>query len=257
MEFLYRIRTHTNDRFKAIEKKLTASELQSQASVPQAVFEKTLPDLRSAVTDARKKDVRVSPAVIEDLRSKLLATSSSTPEFWPTVSEFVSYRSLVASELPEQARKLRTEEIRTCTDSLPQPMRLKEVLSPQRAITTRGVYENCRFVLDSPEQDATLNAILKGNTSLITFRNCLIEYHGGDINLILAWDKEPFTMTLEGRGSEDPNRIIHPTLSGPAIEFENCVFNFSFQTAPPPKGQQFSTALLAQNAASVSLPVAR
>ena len=283
-------RTHTSDRLEAIEKKLTASELQSQASVPQAVFEKTLPDLRSAVTNARKKDVRVSPAVIEDLRSKLLATSPSAPEFWPTVSEFVSYRSSVTSEPPEQARKLLTERIPNCTDSLPKPMMMM-VVGPKEVVQTRGVYENCRFVLDSPSQDQTLNAILKGNTPLITFKNCLIEYGGGQINLILAWDKETFTGTMTGTsrgpstgtGLEDniktqttksfednvktgTNKSGQATISmpesptltlsgGPTIQFENCLFVLTFQNTPPPNGQRLSTALLTQNATSVSFPL--
>jgi hypothetical protein len=33
--------------------------------------------------------------------------------------------------------------------------------------------ENCRFVLDSAEQGQKLNAILKGNTPLLTFKKCL------------------------------------------------------------------------------------
>jgi hypothetical protein len=82
----------------------------------------------------------------------------------------------------------------------------------------------------------------------------LIEYHGGEISLVLARDKEPFTMTLIGRGPEDPTKIIQTTFSGPAIQFENCLFNFSFQTSPPTHGQRLSTSLLAQNASSVSPP---
>jgi hypothetical protein len=100
----------------------------------------------------------------------------------------------------------------------------------------------------------TLNAILKANTPLLTFKNCLIEYHGGEINLILAWDQEPFTLTLVGKGP-DPSKIVHTRLSGPAIQFENCLFSFTFQNPPPPNGQRLSTTLLAENATSVALPV--
>jgi len=252
-------RTQTNDRLGIIEKKKTTSELQSQASLPQAAFDKALPDIRSTVAAAHKDSISVPPAVIEGLRSKLLASNSAAPDFWPALSEFVSYRSALGYHAAVAPAPLigvvSFAKFPDCTDSLPRPITIKEVLSPHEATPNRGLYENCRFVLDSATQDQTLNTILKGNTPLITFKNCLIEYNGGEISLILAWDKEPFTLALAGRGAEDPTKIIHTTLSGPAIQFENCLFSFMFQNPPPPNGQRLSTTLLARDANSISLPV--
>jgi hypothetical protein len=254
-------RTHTNDRLDGIEKRLTTSELQSLAAKPQSAFDSNLSDLRSTIATARKDRIRVPPAVIEGLRSKLLASNSGAPDFWPTLSEFVSYRSSLsyqAAAAPSAPIGMYyLARLPDCTNSLPKPMTIKEVLSPSEATQNRGLYENCRFVLDSSAQDQVLNAILKTNTPLLTFKNCVIEYHGGEISLILAWDKEPFTLTLVGRGPEDPTKIIHTTLSGPAIQFENCLFVFDFQNSPPPNGQRLSTTLLAENATSLSLPVSR
>jgi hypothetical protein len=257
-------RTHTNDRLGIIETKLTTSELRNQASLPQPAFEKALPDIRSAVAAARKDQISVPPSVIEGLNSKLLASNSSSPDFWPTVSEFVSYRSALSYHAAAPGTATPSSQhtwlssfakFPDCTDSLPKPMTIKEVLSPNTATNNRGLYENCRLVLDSAEQAQALNAILKGNTPLLTFMHCVIEYHGGEISLILAWDKEPFTWTLVGRGPQDPSKVLHMTLSAPAIQFENCLFVFEFQNPPPPNGQRLSTTLLAENATSVSLPV--
>jgi hypothetical protein len=254
-------RTQTNDRLGIVEKKLTTSELQSQVSLPQADFDKALPDIRSTVAAARKDRISVPPAVIEGLRSKLLASNSAAPDFWPTLSEFVSYRSALsyhaaaATPTPPTSVYSFAKLVPDCTDSLPKPMTVKEVLSPNEITQNRGLYENCRFVLDSVKQDQVLNTILRGNTPLITFKNCLIEYRGGEINLILAWDKEPFTWTLVGRGPQDPSKILHMTVSAPAVQFENCLFVFEFQNSPPPNGQRLSTTLLAESATSVSLPV--
>ncbi len=247
-------------KLTAIETKLTALGLQNQAALPQAAFDKALPDIRSTVAAARKDRINVPPAVIEGLRSKLLASDSAAPDFWPTLSEFVSYRSALsyhpAADVPApliRKNSFAFAKIPDCTDSLPKLGTIKEVLGPHEATTNRGFYENCRFVLDSPAQDQALNAILKGAVPLITFKNCLIEYHGGEISLILAWDKEPFTLTLiPPNGSSDEPKIVHTHLPGPTIEFENCLFNLSFETKPPQRGQQFSTTLLAQNAESVS-----
>jgi len=254
---LYRINGRLGE-LNGLNAKVTKVELQSQAALPQSAFDKALPDIRSTIATARKDRISVPSAVIEGLRSKLLASNSAAPDFWPALSDFVSYRSALSYNAPAPASPIGMYAFATlpdCTDSLPKPMTIKEVLSPNEVRPNRGLYENCRFVLDSAKQDQKLNAILKGNTPLLTFKNCLIEYQGGEISLILAWDKEPFTMTLAGRGPEDPAKIIQTTFSGPAIQFENCLFSFSFQTSPPPHGQRLTTTLLAQNASTVSLPV--
>jgi hypothetical protein len=246
---------HINERLgelAGLNAKVTKVELQSQASLPQSVFDKTLPDLRTAVATARKDNVRISPRVIQDLNARLLRTASDAPDFWPTLSEFINYRSLVASVPPEKVNKLLSGKIADCTDLPPKPM---TVLSTTEM--SKGSYEDCRFVIDSEEQDEKLNAILKTHTAIIVFRNCLIEYHGGDINLILAWNKEPLNVMLTPpRGSHEAPIPMHFSLTGPAIEFQNCLFNFTFKNAPSSNGQLLSTALLGQDAASASLPAA-
>ena len=246
-------RTQTNDRLGAIEKKVTTSELRNQASLPQPAFEKALPEIKSTVENARKDRISAPPAVIEELRSKLLASNSDVPDFWPTLSEFVSYRSSLSYSPTASDRHkglLYFERIPDCVDSLPQPMKIESTSS-----FTKGRYENCRFVLDSAAQDQKLNAILRGNTPVIVFQHCVIEYHGGEINLILAWNKEPFTFFVP-QGDKSPPHAYNLNVSGPTIDFQNCLFNFTFQNTPSLNGQLLSTALLAQDVKSVSLPVA-
>ena len=250
-------RTRTNDRLGIIETKLTTSELRNLVSLPQPAFEKALPEVRSAIAVARKDQISVPPAVIEGLKSKLLASNSAASDFWPTLSEFVSYRSALSYHAPAAAAPGPTmvyalaKKIPDCVDSLPKPMKIISTND-----LSKGVYENCRFVLDSAEQDQKLNAILSGSTPVLVFQNCLIEYHGGDINLILAWNKAPFTFIVP-QGDKSPPHVYQLNMTGPAIDFQNCLFNFSFQNAPSSNGQLLSTALLAQDAASASLPVAR
>lgn len=253
-------------KLSSIEATLVVLGLQTQVSLPQAAFDKALPDIRSAVAAARQENVAVPPAVMDELRSKLLASNSEAPSFWPTLSEFVSYRSSLSYRQPSAAPppfpRTGTAEFRVarppnCTDSLPKPASVKEVLSPNQLTSNPGIYENCRLVLDSATQDAALNAILRENTQFITFKNCLIEYHGGEISLILAWDKAPFTLVLVGKGPQDPTKTFQVEMSGPAIQFENCLFVLAFQNPPPPNGQRLSTTLLAENTSSISLPIAR
>lgn len=72
-------------------------------------------------------------------------------------------------------------------------------------------------------------------------------------------DKEPFSFTVPPNSPEDksPPHVYNLNMTGPAIDFQNCLFNFSFQNTPPPNGQLLSTTLLASNTESVSLPIAR
>src|SRR5258706_928158 len=127
--------------------KVTKVELQSQAALPQSAFDKALPDIRSTIAAARKDRVSLPPAVIEGLRSKLLASNSTAPDFWPTLSEFVSYRSALSyNAAATPASPIGVYFFATlpdCTDSLPKPMTIKEVLSPNEATPGPGLYENC------------------------------------------------------------------------------------------------------------------
>lgn len=92
---LYRINGHLGE-LDSLNAKVTKVELQNQASLPQPAFDKALPEIRSAVAAARKDRISVPPAVIEGLKIKLLAANSEAPDFWPTLSEFVSYRSALS-----------------------------------------------------------------------------------------------------------------------------------------------------------------
>jgi hypothetical protein len=245
-------RTQTTDRLGIIEKKLTTSELQSQASLPQSAFEKALPEIRSTVAAARKDRISVPAAVIEGLRSKLLASNSETPDFWPTVSEFVSYRSALsyhaaAASAPPIA-VYSAKLLPNCTDSEPTPMVITAVPTPESFTMSTGIYENCRVTLDSPEDNARINAVLTTSTPLLTFKHCLVVYRGGAVNLITMWNNRKSALHVEG----------HPpmplTLTGNAIEFVDCLFDFSTQGVPPASGQQLTEMLLAQNDSTLKLP---
>jgi len=243
-------------KLAAIEANLKVLGLQIQASLPQSAFDKALPDIRSTIAAARKDRISVPPTVIEGLRSKLLASDSASPDFWPTLSEFVSYRSALsyrAAAAPAPLTNVYSiaAKVPDCVDSAPQAMKIVSTTS-----FSKGLYENCRFVLDSAEQDQKLNAILQASTPIIVFKNCLIEYHGGEISLILAWNKQPLTFIIPGTGPQDPTKFQQVRLTGPAIDFQNCLINFAFQKTPSPNGQLLATALLAQDASSASLPIA-
>jgi hypothetical protein len=256
---LYRINGHLGE-LDGLKEKVTTVGLQSQASLPQPEFDKELPNIQSAIAAARKDHISVPPPVIDKLRSKLLASNAEAPDFWPTLSELVSYRSSIsyhasaASASTPSIGRLSFKTVPNCVDSPPEPMRIVSTTG-----FSKGVYENCRFVLDSAAQGQKLNAILRTSTPVIVFQHCLIEYNGGEITLILAWNNAPFTFVVPPQGPENktPPHFYNLKMTGPAIDFQNCLFILTFQNPPPPNGQRLATALLAENADSVSLPIER
>jgi hypothetical protein len=235
--------------------------LKHSASLPQDQFDKSLPQLRAAISAARKQDVKISNTVIESLQTKLMASSSVSPDFWPTISQFISYRSIAA--FPEEANRLLSQQIPNCVDVAPHEpvvLSVRPATSGEQAqvALSHQVYENCRFRLDSPTDDEKINTVLQHTNPWIDFKNCLVEYRGGPINVILAYDKAPFTITeRKPNGKIIKGHTGEITISGPAIRFWDCVFDISVQGPPEPRGQKILPVLLAQNASSISLPVAR
>jgi hypothetical protein len=236
-------RTNTQDRLAEIEKTLAPVALQNHASLPQSQFETVLPDLKSAITAARERKVKVSPKVLDDLQSKLLTSSANAPAFWPTVAEFIDYRSFNQSSWASQAN------LPSCTSSLPKSGTVANVETPTKMSVNRAIYENCRFTLDSAEDDRILNTILNTVSPLITFKHCLILYRGGVVDLILTWQNHKGELSINGK----PRGTI-VSVSGNAIEFEDCLFDFTFQNAPSPVGQEIAETLLSQNASTLKIP---
>lgn len=166
-------RTDTKSRLTGIEKTLTQLALQNQASLPLSSFEKTLPDLKSVVESARKQNVKVSPNVLGGLQFNLINSDKNSPVYWPTVAQFIDYRSFDVSSWEARAN------LPNCTKSLPKPMVISSVESPTKATISRAVYEGCVFTLDSAEDNRMLNYELQNGYPLILFKHCLIVYRGG------------------------------------------------------------------------------
>lgn len=238
-----KIQTSLDDLKPYIES-LVRRDFEKVAGLSRGEFNDRLPEVQHLVSVARNQDIRVSPALVDRVSKKLLGVQPRTPEFWAVSANLLSYKSL-----NDQTRKLLTAELPNCTDSQPVPMRIVEVPNPNTAKFSRGIYENCRFTLDSEQDNQRLNATLSNQVPLITFKHCLIVYRGGPVNLIIAWKNRQSELRIEG---EDKTRPL--SLSGNALEFENCLFVFSVQGEPPPKGQEITETLLAQNGNTLKLP---
>lgn len=49
-------------------------------------------------------------------------------------------------------------------------------------------------------------------------------------------------------------KSIDLSMSDSTLLFEDCLFDFSFQTVPPPQGQEIMQALLSQTESTLALP---
>lgn len=250
-----RFQTTTENRLAAIEEELKVihGDLAKQSvinhtALPLADFEASLPDLHSAIAVAKEQNVKISPSIMGDLGQKLTA-SASAPNFWPVAAQFISYRSQV--NVAADFQSLSRANMPNCTDKPPTPMELHvsaedEKSVPAGAFPTRStlipaLYENCRFVLDSPEEAARVPFTDKGRAFSLKFQNCQIIYNGGPI---AVFSSKPSINDITGKG---PTRSDVYIITGQRLLFENCLFLFAIKSMPPHDGQMLTEQILTQN----------
>jgi hypothetical protein len=234
------------DTLKPLIDGMLLDRFRSAVTLPQGEFQSRLPEVQNLIGLARQRGVVVNPELVRRISEKLLSIKPRKPDFWPTSAQLVSYRS--SNGAPSIVLQLATAKLQDCTDSEPQPMRITAVLSPREAKFSNALYENCRITLDSPTDNDRINSLLRGRFPRLTFRNCLVVYRGGQINLMLEWKGEVIGMQVEGK----PPMTVK--MSGNTMEFENCLLEFTVQGVPPPIGQKVTEVLLAQNTESLKLP---
>ena len=176
---------------------------------------------------------------------KQIASISEEPAasdaVWPAAAELINYRSQSAS--PDWS-SLTQSNLPNCTDHDPVPAIVTS--NTEHEIRVRNpYYENCRFTLDSPTDDAKVNSFLQNISLFLHFRHCLIIYKGGNINLLVAIRNRTSIMQLIN--PDGSRRAISTPFeySGPTLSFENCVFRWETGSPPPPEGKRLTKILLA------------
>jgi hypothetical protein len=216
------------------------------ARLPQEEFNRKLPDIQNLISLAKQEGVSVDPALVHQVGQKLLNVRPRLPDFWSTSAQLVSYKS--SNGASQKIQELASVSLPDCTDSEPKSAAITEVPDPHTFKFKGATYENCRVTLDSKKDDERINSLLNTRFPVLTFKNCLIVYRGGTIELILAWNQHPVTLKVEG----------HPpmptVISGNTLAFEDCLLDFTVRGIPPPIGQEVTETLLAQNASTLKLP---
>jgi hypothetical protein len=244
-------RTKTTDRLETIENSLkqisrdtTKQSLVNHAALPVAEFRATLPDLRTTVASALKQQVRVPSTVINGLQQKLVG-AEDTPDFWLTAAEFISYRSF--NTISWDASR----NLKVCVESPPSDAKVSEVKSSTQIVVSAAVYENCKLTLDSPEENRLLNSYLVGRSQQIAFKHCLIVYHGGPVNLILAF--KDFKAHFRISGVDHPPEGDVVVSNDHTLEFHDCLFDFSFGNVPSEQGKELTEIFLDTPTSDVTL----
>jgi hypothetical protein len=237
---------------------LSRQSLVNQATLPLPDFKATLPDLRTAIVTAQQQKVKVAPKVVSDLQHKLTA-STDAPDFWPTVAHFISYRSQVNVA---DFQNLLRPDMPNCTDKPPTPMDLRISAEDEKNVPAGGattgrsklipaLYENCRFILDSPEEAAEIPFAAQGRAFDLKFKNCQIIYNGGPI---AVFNPKPKVNLMTGKG---PTRTDVYLIQGQRLFFENCLFLFAIKSMPPPEGQVLTEQILTQNGNTLTVNLSR
>jgi len=225
---------------------LIQQQMKKTAALSQGDFRNSLPTVAHLLAAAHQERVTVEPRIIGAIQQKLVATPPDSNQFWLVSANFLNYRSF--NDVP--LLHLNADgSIPDCADSAPEAMRITQVPTPNTFKFNTGTYRNCRFTLDSAKDNQRVNYFLQNGFPLITFENCLIVYRGGEIRLIVAWNKAKKAFVIEGHAP------IPVEMTGATLEFENCLLDFRFSTVPPPQGQRTTKILLAQNTSPLKLPV--
>jgi hypothetical protein len=242
--------TATLLRLNNIENKLAIQSVTAQVSLSPSAFQASLPEIKSVVASARHQRLAVPVGVLDDLKQKLIATDSNAPGYWPAAAELISYQSeLMAADFQTLLRP----DLPNCTDHDPEPPKILSTGEDRHTFTiSSSIYENCRFTLDSPQDDARVNSILQNNALQILFRHCLIVYRGGEIHLIIAANRRPTTMYPRGH----PEDALTGPFTGDTLHFESCLLDFELNSRPPLLGQKYAQVLLATKGSEFSLEVA-
>jgi hypothetical protein len=228
---------------------LAVMNLRHNASLSKEEFQATLPELKSSVEIARQEGVKLPSQVMLNLQRRFAEASQSAAAFWPAVSEFISYRSFNVSSAG--TRELASTRLPNCRDIPLPPQKITKVIDQQHLEGSQPAWENCRVTLDSPDDAKRINTVLLTQLVRVVFKHCLVTYNGGPIGLIFYVPDSAGTTFMTESGP-----VVRTSLriSGQAVQFYDCLFEFSATIVPPLSGRKMTAALLTQDATSVRLP---
>lgn len=202
-----------------ITAKLAKADIIEQAALPQDQFKSTLPDLKNAVSTARQHRVDVPPAVVGEIKQKLIATDKATPGLWPAAAALITYQS-------QAAKNWNVWNLPSCIDQMHRRKLLQDVSPGEHTVAVGPVeVSNCQIVLDSPEADKHISFDLSMGS--IIFHHCVIFYNGGQIMI-----------TPVKVAANSPARINGD------LQFDDCLFVFNLPDNPSEQAQKFAEALL-------------
>lgn len=209
----------------AIERRLKKS-----SSLASKEFEEDLPNLYQTLNQAKLVNAKPQPKLLSALATKLANARTSATGYWPATVEFISYRSIsstVRKVAAKPASDNGTTAIPRCTETELHPAIVISIPSPTKLTFDLPYFENCRFNLDDAEQQVQINRLLRSKAAAgIAFKDSLVEYTGGEINIDLLQD------------AHDQNRNIS------SLVFTNCIFDLRANGRLPHKAEAILRDLL-------------
>lgn len=200
---------------------LAKQNLSTDAALSPADLKADLTNLTSALETVRQHKLVVPQGVVKNLGKNLADIDSDVPGLWPAASEFITYRSHLLAEW-------RTTNLPPCLVGRPgQSGRFTAKTVHGSKVITHGPveYNNCTIVLDSVAATAELSMDL--SFADVVCNHCVVIYNGGQIVVI------PTKI-----GAETSAQLIGK------LNFNDCLFIFSFPTIPTQQGQQLARTLL-------------
>lgn len=223
-------------------------QFDSAAKLPIAMLQERLPAVQHLLATAKDQRFKADAKIVDTLTRKLNAANTSAGGFWPTAAEFISYRSLQT----EQRIADGASNFPNCTDHRPTAPKIIGIEGNNFTLG-RSLYENCRITFDSPLENEKINSLLQDFTSSITFRNCVVIYRGGEIKLIVSFKDHIVRFANLSHPSDPP--VLGTLNVSSTLQFENCLFDFTFRGTPPIPGQELTRAILATGSPTIGFRV--
>jgi hypothetical protein len=132
---------------KEIKAILALAGIQAFASVPKSELKASLPRLKKSLDFAEQQKISVSPATIKGVQEKLLDVSQDTPDYWPTVLQFLRFASagLASKSVPASDRPIAFKSSGT-TNLVDHNSFSGMVVLLDGGLIEDDVFENCRVI---------------------------------------------------------------------------------------------------------------
>lgn len=198
-----------NGSLKSIEGQMAKTTVASHAQLDKEQFKESLPELGTALSVVRTRNIDLPKKQVLAIRDNLVAISDRSPGFWQTATELIRYEAKPIG-VAEDCARTNPEHLKWLPIDHPE----YKGEPPPDQIRFRG----CRLNLDAPLPSSAIRATQTDAVSIVC-EDCTVHYSGGGSSILL-------------------------TRKWVGLIFKDCAFDFSASDSSPDQGKNLITTVL-------------